>query len=110
MDFKMTNIGLGAGYGYSYVPASGWLIHLSVLPTVIVYSRTSLTANDTRIPLHYHFPEIILTTRSAIVKQIGHNKFAGLSAVYNYTRIGDTDRLAVRNQKWLARLYFGIRL
>ena len=43
MELKMTNIGLGAGYGYNYVPHQGWLVHISVLPTFIVYSKTSMT-------------------------------------------------------------------
>ena len=110
MDFKMTNIGIGGGYGYNYVPGRGWLLHLSVLPALIVYSNTSLTVDENKIPLHYQFPELIITVRSAIVKQIGHNKFAGLTAVYNYSRIGKDDDLSVRNRKWQARLYFGFRL
>lgn len=109
MDFKMTNIGIGAGYGYNYVPAKGWLLHISALPTFIVYSKTSLTIKDNKIPLDYHFPEVIITSRGAVVKQFG-NKFAGISMVYNFTNIGDKDNLAVFNQKWLARVYFGLRL
>lgn len=110
MEFKMTNIALGAGYGYNYVPGRGWLLHLSALPTFIVYSHTSLTMDGVRFPLHYKFPEVIITGRSAIVKQIGRNKFAGFSMIYNFTTIGDEELLAVHNQKWLARLYFGFRL
>ena len=109
MDFKMTNIGIGAGYGYNFVPAQGWLLHISALPTLSVYSNTSITLDETKNPLHYHFPEIIVTARGAIVKQIGRNKFAGLSMVYHYTTIGHKDTLNVRNSKWLARLYFGFR-
>ena len=110
LNFKMTNIGIGAGYGYNYVPGSGWLFHISALPTLIVYTHTSLTTASTSIPLHYHFPEVIITGRNAIVKQIGRNKFAGLSMVYYFTSIGNKDNLSIRNRKWLARLYFGIRL
>ena len=110
IDFKMTNIGIGAGYGYNYVPGKGWLFHISALPTFIVYSNTSLTTGDTKISLHYRFPEVIITARSAVVKQIGKNKFAGFSFVYNYCRIGDKESLNVRNSKWLSRLYFGFRL
>lgn len=110
MDFKMTNIGIGAGYGYNYVPGKGWLLHISALPTFIVYSNTSLTTGDTETSLHYRFPEIIVTARAAVVKQIGSNKFAGISFVYNYCRIGDKESLNVRNSKWLSRLYFGFRL
>lgn len=110
MSFKMTNIGIGAGYGYNYVPARGWLLHLSLLPTFIVYSHTSATINDTDFPMDYRFPEVIITGRGAVVRQIGNNKFAGLSLVYSYTNIGDRNNLSIRNQKWLAHLYFGFRL
>jgi hypothetical protein len=108
--FKMTNIGIGGGYGYNFVPARGWLLHISALPTFIVYTNTSLTMGGTRIPLDYHFPEVIITGRGAISKQIGTNKFAGLTMVYYFTNIGDEEKLAIHNEKWLARLFFGFRL
>lgn len=107
---SVTNIGLGAGYGYNYVPANGWLLHLSALPTFIVYSNTSLKVDNNRIPLNYHFPEVIITGRGAVVKQIGRNKFVGISMVFNFTNIGSEDRLSVSNTKWCTRLSFGFRL
>ena len=107
---KMTNLGIGAGYGYNYVPGKGWLLHISSLPTFIVYTKTSLTTDGNNIPLHYHFPEFIVTTRGSVVKQIGRNMFAGLSIVNSFTNIGDDDNLSIRNQKWLGHLYFGLRL
>lgn len=110
MSFKLTNVAIGAGYAYNYVPGKEWLLHLSVLPTYIVYNKSTLTMSDTRIPLHHRFPEGIITTRAAVVKQFGSNKFAGISAVYNFTSIGDEESLAIRNQKWLTRIYFGFRL
>lgn len=109
MELKMTNIGMGAGYGYNYVPAQGWLLHISGLPTFIVYSKTSMTFGDTRVPLHYHFPEVIITGRGAVVRQKG-NKFYGLSMVYNFTNIGNEESLALHNQKWRIRAFFGLRL
>lgn len=107
--FKMTNIGIGAGYGYNYVPHRGWLIHISALPTFIVYSKTSFSIDGTKIPMHYHFPEVIITSRGAVVRQMG-NKFAGLSMVFNFTNIGDEKNLEVRNTKWRVRAFFGLRL
>ncbi len=109
MELKMTNIGMGAGYGYNYVPAQGWLLHISGLPTFIVYSKTSMTFGDNRVPLHYHFPEVIITGRGAVVRQRG-NKFYGLSMVYNFTNIGNEESLALHNQKWRIRAFFGFRL
>lgn len=109
MKLKMTNIGLGAGYGYNYVPGRGWLLHISALPTFIVYSNTSMTFDTDRVPLHYHFPEVIITGRGAVVRQWG-NKFIGLSMVYNYTNIGHEESLAIHNTKWRVRTFFGLRL
>lgn len=106
---KMTNIGLGAGYGYNWVPWRNWLFHLSVLPTLTVFSHTSLTVNDDRIPLDYHFPEVIVTSRAAIVRQFG-NMFAGTRIVYHFTNIGDRDKLSLYHNKWHARLFVGLRL
>ena len=108
-QFSMTNIGIGAGYGYNYVPAQKWLLHISCQPTFIIYSNTSLTMGDTRIPLHYHFPEVIITSRGAIVYQMG-NKFAGISMVFNFTNIGNEDNLAIHNTKWRTRAFFGLRI
>jgi hypothetical protein len=109
MQLKITNIGLGAGYGYNYVPSQGWLLHISALPTFIVYSNTSMTFGDTRIPLHYHFPEVIITGRGAVVRQWG-NKFLGMSMVFNFTNNGNEESLALHNIKWRIRTFFGLRL
>lgn len=109
MTFKMTNIGLGAGYGYNYVPHQGWLLHISGLPTFIVYSNTTMTFDDTKVSLKYHFPEVIITGRGAAVYQ-WKNKFAGVSMVYNFTNIGHEESLAVHNSKWRLRTFFGLRL
>ena len=109
MNLKMMNIGIGAGYGYNYVPGQGWLLHISGLPTFIVYSKTSMTFGDDRIPLHYHFPEVIITGRGSVVRQWG-NKFLGLSMVFNFTNIGNKENLTVHNTKWLVRTFFGLRL
>ena len=109
MELKMSNVGIGAGYGYNYVPSQGWLLHISALPTFLVYSHTTMSFGYTRIPLHYHFPEVIITGRGAVVRQTG-NIFYGLSMVYNFTNIGDEEKLALHNQKWRIRAFFGLRL
>lgn len=105
---RVANIGLGAGYGYNWVPGRHWLLHLSALPTFIVYSNTSLRVNDESIKLHYRFPEVIITSRGAVVRQMG-NMFVGATMVFNFTNIGDRDRLSVYHMKWLTRLLVGFR-
>ena len=90
LDFKMMNIGLGAGYGYNFVPGKGWLLHISA-------------------PMTYDFPEIIITGRGSVVRQWS-NKFLGLSVVFTYTDIGKAENLTVNNNKWRIRTFFGWRL
>ena len=110
IDFSMGSVGIGAGYGYNFVPGHGWLIHISCLPTLVVSGSSTFTSNDTSETMKRKFPEYILTTRSAVVKQLGKNMFAGLSSVYTLTRIGCADRTVFRNYKWITHLYFGYRL
>jgi hypothetical protein len=109
LDLKMTHIGIGGGYGYNFVPGKGWLLHISVLPTFIVYTNTSMTLGDSNVPLHYHFPEVIITSRGAVLRQWS-NKFIGLSMVFNYTNTGDKDNLELQNTKWRVRTFFGLRI
>lgn len=109
LQLKMTNIGIGGGYGYNYVPRQNWLLHISALPTFIVYSNTSMTIDDDRVSLKYHFPEVIITSRGAVVYN-WNNKFLGLSMVFNFTNIGDKADLALHNTKWRIRTFFGLRI
>lgn len=109
LKLKMANIGIGAGYGYNFVPGRGWLLHISALPTFIVYSNASMTFDDNRTALHYRFPETIITARGAVVRQWS-NKFLGLTMVYTYTNIGDKSDLSVYNSKWRIRALFGLRI
>ena len=110
IDFKIINLGIGGGYGYNFVPGKGWLLHISALPTLIVYSHARLTTGDTKIPLHYRFPEFIITSRGSVVKQIGRNMFAGVQMVYHFTSMGHKESLDIHHEKWIARAYFGYRL
>lgn len=107
---RITNIGVGGGYGYNYVPARRWMIHLSALPTFIVYNHTWMIYDGSRVKVGYHFPEVIITGRGAIVYQIKKNQFAALSGVYYFTNIGGKKHLEIENEKWRARLTYGIRL
>ena len=106
---KMTNIGIGAGYGYNYVPHQGWLLHISALPTFIVYNNASMTFGGSQMDLKYHFPEVIITGRGAVVRQWG-NKFLALTMVYNFTNIGDKNDFSIYNTKWRIRTIFGVRI
>ena len=121
MTIRLNEFAVGAGYAYNLVMARHWLCHLSALPTMTVYShdytKTKTTAdegngqtasNTVRHDMKYHFPSAIITGRAAVVYS-WRNKFAGATAVYNYSVAGNEDHLQVRRNKWRVRMFFGFR-
>ena len=121
MTIRLNEFAVGAGYAYNLVAFSHWLFHLSALPTVTVYShdytKTKTTVNEgngqtatntIRHDMKYHFPSAIITGRAAAVYS-WRNKFAGATAVYNYSVAGDEDHLNVIRNKWRVRMFFGFR-
>lgn len=109
VKLNVVELGIGVGYGYNFVAGRRWLFHLSALPTYNVFVHSHITDGSERINLHYKFPSAILTGRSAAVYS-WKNKFVGASMVFNYSGIGDRDRLYVRRAKFRLRAFYGFRL
>lgn len=101
--------GIGVGYGYNLVLRHGWLIHLSALPELVVYSRCRITSAGSRTKMPYRFPNIIAVGRMAVVRHFGRY-FAGFTTVVNTSQLGDRDILLLSNTKWRARMFFGIKI
>ena len=130
MTIRLNEFAVGAGYAYNLVLSRRLLLHLSALPTLTIYShdytKNRTTAEGTeetegkekadegkemksvRHNMEYHFPSAIITGRAAAVYS-WRNKFAGATAVYNYSVAGDEDHLQVRRNKWRVRMFFGFR-
>lgn len=121
MTIRLNEFAMGAGYAYNLVIARHWLCHLSALPTMTIYShdytKTLTSADEDNAPsatstvrhdMKYHFPSAIITGRGAVVYS-WRNKFAGATAVYNYSVAGNEDHLQVRRNKWRVRMFFGFR-
>lgn len=121
MTIRLNEFAVGAGYAYNLVIARHWLCHLSALPTMTIYShdytKTLTSADEDNAPsatstmrhdMKYHFPSAIITGRAAAVYS-WRNKFAGATAVYNYSVAGNEDHLQVRRNKWRVRMFFGFR-
>ena len=105
---RMANLAVGAGYGYNFALKHDWLLHLSALPTLVIYSYTKAWSDEDENIMRYQFPEFILTGRLALVHNFGRY-FAGGTMVFNYSAIGDRDRLRIHNNKWRARAFVGFR-
>lgn len=107
-SFSMSNIAIGAGYGYNWVPHRNWLLHISALPTFIVWSKAWIDIDGIRTTMPYHFPEVIISSRGSVVRQMG-NYFCGLATVFTFTNVGDPTRLEFHNLKWYNRVFIGYR-
>ena len=100
LDFKMMKIGLGAGYGYNFVPRKGWLLHISALPALIILSKTSMSFGEERVPMTYGSP-IPISAKQRILPSITTN---GASARFS---AGDSDAFA---PSYLMTTFFPFRM
>lgn len=102
------SVGVGGGYAYNFVIKSKWLLHISAVPHIVVYSRNRLKVDDVRQRAPFKFPSLINVGRMAVVRNF-KNSFLGASAVVNLWQQGDADRMMIECIKWRARLFYGIR-
>ena len=103
------HVGIGGGYGYNWVPSKKWLLHLSMLPTVVVYNRNNMTINGERKEAQHMRLNMLFNERAAIVYHFSPRYFAGLTAVVNNSVFKD-DNVTINQNKWRARAFFGMRL
>lgn len=106
---SMANIGIGVGYGYNLVAKKKWLIHLSTLPQVVVFSRQRSTSNGERKTSPYRFPSIINVGHIAVIRHF-NRYFAGFTAVVNTSSMGDNNQMRMSTIKWRGRFLIGIKL
>ena len=103
------HVGIGGGYGYNWVPGRKWLLHLSILPTVVVYNRNNMTVNGERKEAQHMRLNMLFNERAAVVYNFSPRYFASLTAVVNNSVFKD-DNVTVNQNKWRARASFGMRL
>lgn len=108
-NIKNIYVGIGGGYGYNLVVSDKWLFHLSSLPTFIVYDRRKMEVDGNSEKMGYHFPEVIITGRGAIVYRFS-KFFTGISMTANFLNIGDPDKLEMSNSQFRLRAFFGINI
>ena len=109
INIGVGHIGIGGGYGYNWVIGKRWLLHFSMLPTFVVYSRNKFTVNGERKQAKHMRFNMIFNERVAIVHNFSPRYFAGATLVMNNS-IFDDEAVVVNQNKWRARAFFGIRL
>jgi len=109
LKIKALHFGIGGGYGYNFVIKDKWLIHLSALPTVVVYDYNSLTINGEKKSSQPIRLNLLLNEHFALVYNFSPRYFASVTAVMNNS-IFDDEMIVVNQNKWRVRAAFGFRL
>ena len=109
VSIKFGHLGVGGGYGYNLVLGKKWLLHLSALPTIVVYNRNKLTINGEEKEAKHMRCHMIFNERAAIIYNFSSHYFAGATLVMNNS-VFDNDAVTINQNKWRARAFVGIRL
>ena len=103
------HIGIGGGYGYNLVLRKKWLIHLSTLPTFVIFNRNNFTVNGERKRAQHMRLNMLFNERLAVVYNFSPRYFAAMTLTVNNS-VFDDDKVTVNQNKWRARASFGMRL
>ena len=109
VSINIGHIGIGGGYGYNWVLGKKWLLHFSMLPTVVVYNHNDFTWNGEHKKAKRMRFNMIFNERAAIVRNFSSRYYAGATLVMNNS-VFDDDMVVVNQNKWRARAFFGLRL
>ena len=103
------HFGIGGGYAYNWVIGKKWLIHFSMLPTIVVYNRNNMTVNGERRKAQHIRFNMLFNERAAIVRNFSSRHFAGITLTMNNS-VFDDSAVTINQNKWRARAFLGIRL
>ena len=111
VHLTFANLALGPGYGYNLVLGnhSQWLLHLSAMPTVVLYRHNQLTVNNDEIKDRRASLNMIFNERAALIYYFTHRFHGGASFIMSNS-VYDNDNINVRQNRWLARAFLGVRL
>ena len=110
VHLTFANVALGGGYGYNFVfgQRSQWLLHLSVLPSFVVYKHNRLTVNGDEMKDHGLCFNMLFNERASVVYHFTPRFNAGASLIMSNS-IYNNDDIKINQNKWLARAFFGVR-
>ena len=110
VHLTFANVALGGGYGYNFVfgQCSQWLLHLSALPSLVVYKHNRLTVNGDEMKDHGLCFNMLFNERAAVVYHFTPRYNIGASLIMSNS-IYNNDDIKINQNKWLARAFFGVR-
>ena len=111
VHLTFANVALGGGYGYNLVLGhrSQWLLHLSAMPSAVLYKHNRLTVNGHELKDHRLCFNMIFNERAALVYHFTPRYNIGASIIMSNS-IYDNGDIKINQNKWLTRAFFGVRL
>lgn len=110
--FHLKNVtyGIGIGYGYNLVLPHRWLIHASVLPYLVLHSKTRVrNYMAEEHVVNAEFPEVFIAARMAIVHDFNARWFAGGTAQLNWSNV-NSKKTKTGNSQFQSFIFVGFRL
>lgn len=104
----MTHVTLGAGYAYNYVPGRHWLLHLSALPSFVVWKNYNMYSVNEQKKMPWRFFDVFITGRFSAIYSTGFY-FFGITSVYQASQVGEEEKFALMKENFKARFFAGIR-
>lgn len=105
---KYADFAIGVGYAHNLVLGRRWLLHCSLLPSLIIYDHDKLRHDGVNSRMRYHFPNIIAKNTWAL-QYSHHGRFIGLSTVLHGYWKGDEKHLSIYSMRWRSTIYYGLR-
>ncbi len=105
---KSLNFAIGGGYGHNFCIGRRWMLHLSSLPTLVVYDHGNISGDATTTKSKIRFPNFFIANRGAMLYSWKRN-FAGASGTLDFSNVGNSNQFELYNMKWRVRLFYGFR-
>ncbi len=105
---KTLSFAVGGGYGHNFSLNNKLMLHLSVLPTIVVFDHSTISGDSTKQKAKMHFPNFFVTSRAALLYSWKRN-FAGVSGIADFANSGNTKHLEFLYLKWRVRFFYGFR-
>ena len=108
-DFNLKSkcFGVGMGYGYNFVTKKSLLIHVSAIPTFIMWEKNQILISHGHQNMKYKMTDIGLYCRSAVSYNF-NTFYIGADFVFYTTILGDYGKISASFTRNISRLFIGM--
>ena len=109
MRLKNNHLGIGGGYAYNLVAGKRWLLHISVVPNLMVWTHNTIERDGEKIYTKTKFPTVLMNGRVGAVYFFNPRHFIGIFGVTSslFKRKSETELM---ESEWMIRMFYGMRI